>query len=88
MKGTITGFEWINPHAYVHADLTDAQGKTSNWLLECGSLAMLSRFGWNPDIIKRGDRVTVYGFVAKDGTAYMSLQRIELPNGKALPGAP
>ena len=88
IKGTITGFEWINPHAYVHADMTDANGKVTNWLLECGSLAMLSRFGWNPDVVKRGDHVTVYGFVAKDGSAYMSLQRIELPNGKALPGAP
>ncbi len=88
MQGTITDFKWINPHAYVYADLTDANGKVANWALECGSLAMLTRFGWSPTVLKHGDHVTVRGFVAKDHSAYMSLQKIELPNGKGLPGAP
>ena len=88
MKGTVTRFDWINPHAYVYADIPDQHGKTANWMLECGSLGMLSRFGWSPDVVKRGDRVTLYGFVAKDGSPYMALQKIDLPNGKSLPGEP
>lgn len=88
MKATITRFDWINPHAYVYADITDANGKTTNWMLECGSLGMLSRFGWTPDIVKKGDKVTIYGFVAKDGSPYMALQKIDLPSGKSLPGEP
>ena len=88
MKGTVTRFDWINPHAYVYADIPDQHGKTANWMLECGSLGMLSRFGWSPDVVKKGDRVTIYGFVAKDGSPYMALQKIDLPNGKSLPGEP
>lgn len=88
MKGTITRFDWINPHAYVYADITDDHGKTANWMLECGSLGMLSRFGWKADIVKKGDKVTVHGFVAKDGSPYMALQKIDLPNGKSLAGEP
>src|SRR5579871_314475 len=88
MQGTVTDFQWINPHAYVYADLVDAHGKTANWALECGSLAMLSRFGWSPTVLKRGDKVKIRGFVAKDGTPYMSLSRLELSNGKVLPGSP
>ena len=88
MHGTVTDFQWINPHTYIYADLTDDHGKVANWSLECGSLAMLSRFGWSATTVKRGDRVTVEGFAAKDHSSYMSLQRIELPNGKSLPGAP
>lgn len=88
MQGTVTDFKWINPHAYVYADLTDQHGKIANWSLECGSLAMLSRFGWSPTVLKRGDKVTVRGFVAKDGSAYMSLQKVEFADGKSLPGAP
>lgn len=88
MKGTVTRFDWINPHAYVYADIPDQHGKTANWMLECGSLGMLSRFGWSPDVVKKGDTVTVYGFVAKDGSPYMALQKIDLPNGKSLPGEP
>ena len=88
MQGTITRFDWINPHAYVYADITDQHGKSANWMLECGSLGMLTRFGWSPDVVKRGDKVTVHGFVAKDSSAYMALQKIDLPNGKSLPGEP
>jgi hypothetical protein len=88
MKGTITRFDWINPHAYVYADIPDEHGKTVNWMLECGSLGMLKRFGWSLDTVKVGDKVTVYGFVAKDGSPYMALQKIDLPNGKSLPGEP
>ena len=88
MQGTITKFDWINPHAYVYADITDQHGKMANWMLECGSLGMLSRFGWSPDVVKRGDKVTVHGYLAKDGSPYMALQKIDLPNGKSLPGEP
>ena len=88
MKATVTRFDWINPHAYVYADIPYQHGKTANWMLECGSLGMLSRFGWTPNVVKKGDRVTVYGFVAKDGSPYMALQKIDLPNGKSLPGEP
>src|SRR5215467_12703214 len=57
MRATITRFDWINPHAYVYADITNANGKTASWMLECGSLGMLSRFGWTPDVVKKGDKV-------------------------------
>jgi Family of unknown function (DUF6152) len=88
MQGTITAFKWINPHAYVYADLKDERGKIANWSMECGSPAMLSRFGWSPTVLKPGEKVTVRGFIAKDGSAHMSLQKIEFADGRWLPGAP
>jgi hypothetical protein len=89
MQGTVTEFQWINPHAYIFADLTDDKGKVANWKLEMGSLGMLTKFGgWTKDTVKPGDKVTVQGFRAKDGSAYMSLGKIVLPNGQSLLGAP
>ena len=89
MQGTVTAFQWINPHAYIFADLTDDKGKVANWKLEMGSLGMLTKFGgWTKDTVKPGDKVTVQGFRAKDGSAYMSLGKIVLPNGQSLLGAP
>jgi hypothetical protein len=89
MEGTVTDFQWINPHAYIYADLKDDKGKVANWKLEMGSLGMLTRFGgWTPTTVKRGDHVTVQGFRAKDGTPYMSLGKIILPDGRSLLGAP
>ena len=89
MQGTITGIEWINPHAFVYANLKDENGKVANWKLELGSLGMLTKYGgWNQHTVKPGDHVTVQGFRAKDGSAYMSLGRIWLPDGRSLEGKP
>jgi hypothetical protein len=89
MQGTVTDFQWINPHAYIYADLKDENGKVANWKLELGSLGMLTRFGgWSRNTVKPGDRVTVQGFRAKDGSPYMSLGKIVLPDGQSLLGAP
>ena len=88
MQGTVTDFQWINPHALIHADLKDEKGKVANWKLELGSLGMLSRFGWSRNTVKRGDRVAVEGFRAKDGSPYMCLVSIDLPNGQSMRGSP
>jgi hypothetical protein len=89
LQGTVTDFEWINPHAVIHADIKDENGKVANWTLELGSLGMLTRFGgWSRDTVKPGDKVTVQGYRAKNGSPYMCLLNIELPNGKTMPGAP
>jgi len=88
LQGTVTDFQWIQPHAVIHADLKDERGKIANWVLELGSPIMLGRHGWSPESVKRGDQVTVFGFRAKDGSAYMSVGRIQLADGKSLPGAP
>jgi hypothetical protein len=89
LQGTVRDFQWINPHAIIHADLKDDNGNVATWTLELGSLGMLTRHGgWTRDTVKPGDRVTAQGFRAKNGTPYMCLLRIELPNGKSMPGAP
>src|SRR5215469_10488782 len=89
MEGTVTGIEWVNPHAFIYADLKDDTGKVANWKLELGSLGMLTKYGgWTESTVKRGDHVIVQGFRAKDGSPYMSLGRIWLPDGRSLEGKP
>jgi len=89
MEGTVTGLEWVNPHAFIYADLKDSNGKVANWKLELGSLGMLTRYGgWTETTVKKGDHVKVQGFVAKDGSPYMSVGRIWLPDGRSLEGKP
>jgi Family of unknown function (DUF6152) len=89
LEGTVTEFQWINPHAYIFADVKDQTGKLTNWKLELGSLGMLTRFGgWTRNTLKRGDHITFDGFRAKDGSPYMSLATVQLSNGKILSAAP
>src|ERR1035441_7294714 len=56
--GTVTGIDWINPHAFIYADIKNEQGKVQNWKLELGSLGMLTKYGgWTQNTVKRGDRI-------------------------------
>ena len=45
LKGTLTGIDWENPHAYLHMDVKDADGSTHNWRLEMVTPNALKRNG-------------------------------------------
>jgi hypothetical protein len=45
LKGTLTAVDWENPHAYVHMDVQDANGKTVSWSLETITPLALKRNG-------------------------------------------
>jgi hypothetical protein len=67
MKGVVTKIEWQNPHTYFYVDVTDKDGKVTNWGMEMGSPNGLMRQGWTRNTMKVGDEVTVEGAQAKDG---------------------
>src|SRR4051794_19998494 len=47
MKGTITGFKYINPHPALFWDVTDAAGKVTHWSGEIApNTAQLQQEGW------------------------------------------
>jgi hypothetical protein len=69
MSGTVTKVEWQNPHTYFYIDVADEKsGKVTNWGMEMGSPNGLMRAGWNRNTMKVGDKVTVEGSLAKDGS--------------------
>src|ERR1017187_3977052 len=41
LKGKVTEFEWVNPHSWVHVDVTDDKGNTVNWACETAPPNML-----------------------------------------------
>jgi hypothetical protein len=45
MKGTLTGIDWDNPHAYLHMDVVDTEGETHSWSLEMVTPNALKRNG-------------------------------------------
>jgi hypothetical protein len=85
-KGTVTDFEWTNPHSYVYVEGKDDKGNVEKWIAEGGSPLMLSRYGWSRGSVKKGDQVTIIGHPFKDGRKTMRLEKIVLPDGTELPG--
>src|SRR5262245_44003386 len=67
IKGTINRLDWVNPHAYFYVDVKEENGKVTTWGFETLSPNALSRQGWNRNSMKKGDEVTVEGYLAKDG---------------------
>jgi hypothetical protein len=84
IKGTVTQVEWINPHSWVHVDVTDENGKVAQWSCETAPPNILYRQGWRRDSLKPGDMVVVEGFLAKDGSHTMSARSVLTSDGKKL----
>jgi hypothetical protein len=59
VTGTVTEFEWKNPHSGLYMDVTDKQGKIVHYIVEMDSPGVLERQGWTKRLIKVGDTVTV-----------------------------
>ena len=69
MTGTVTKVEWMNPHTFFYIDVVDEKTKkVTNWAMEMGSPNGLMRHGWTRNSMKIGDKVTVEGSLAKDGS--------------------
>jgi uncharacterized protein DUF6152 len=85
VKGTVTSFDWSNPHAMIYADVKDDKGNVQKWAIETrGGPNVLTRAGWTKDTLKPGDQVTFVGHPAKNGTTSMRLAKVVLPNGQEL----
>src|SRR5579863_2154953 len=86
VKGTVTEFEFVNPHVQITLDVKNDKGETEKWTGEARSPAMLSRYGgWDRNTIKVGDVITFYGHRTKNGTFFMRLEKIVMSDGKELP---
>ena len=67
LVGSVTKIEWTSPHAYIFIDVKDPQsGTVTNWEIEMGSPAGLTRLGWTRTMLKPGDGVTVEGSIGRN----------------------
>ena len=56
IEGTVTEFVWSNPHSWIRMDVTDADGKVTNWSIEMNPPTYLIRGGWKSTTLKPGVR--------------------------------
>jgi hypothetical protein len=82
LKGSVVEVEWVNPHAWIHMEVKDADGKTTKWSCELGSPNILMRNGWRRDTLKPGDAIIVNGSAAKDGSNMANARTVRLATGE------
>jgi hypothetical protein len=82
VSGSVTKVDWRNPHVYFYLDATDATGKVLSYAIEVATPNQLQRNGWKRDSLKIGDKVSVEGFLARDGSLHLNGRSIVMPDGR------
>ena len=88
LTGTVTDFEWTNPHSYIEIDAPDEKGVMKHWSIEMGSPSILQQSGWKFSSLKKGDKTTLVINQLKSGQAGGFLGKATLPDGRVLGNGP
>ncbi len=84
LTGTVTRFQWTNPHAFIELDVADDKGSAKHFSIECASPNVLTRVGWKYNDIKQGDKVTLLVNPLKDGSQGGMLEQATFADGRVL----
>src|SRR5579862_6804033 len=66
LKGKIVKVEWVNPHTWLHVEITKEDGTKEVWMVEGGSPNSLLRRGATKNSFPIGTEVIVDGYQARD----------------------
>jgi hypothetical protein len=67
LTGTVTKYDWSNPHVVVYMDAKDAEGNVQHWSVELAAPLLMARFGWSKNSIKTGDQLVAEIHPSKNG---------------------
>ena len=88
LSGTVTEFQWTNPHSYIEVDVADEKGAVKHWSIELGSPSILQQSGWKFSSLKKSDKVTLLINPLKSGQSGGFLRKATLPDGRVLGNGP
>ena len=89
LVGTVTHFQWTNPHVYIELENNDTSAKVAHWTIECANPGILDRVGSKFNMIKPGDKLTVIVAPLRTGEPGALLKQVTLPDGRVFGnGAP
>jgi uncharacterized protein DUF6152 len=85
LKGKIVKIEWVNPHAWIHMEVTNPDGSKDVWMVEGGSPNSLLRRGVTKESLQPGIEIVVDGYQARDYTLKRANGRnVTYPDGRKL----
>ena len=84
MTGTVTGFDFGNPHVWMDVDVKNDKGDIEKWSAGGPSPSRMANAGWSKDTLHQGDQVTLVGNRISDGTFKLRLSHVVLADGRRL----
>jgi Family of unknown function (DUF6152) len=89
ISGTVTHFQWTNPHVYIDLDVPNEAGDVKHYTIECANPGILDRIGWKFNMIRQGDKITTIIAPLRTGEPGGLLKQVTLADGrKFLNGGP
>ena len=90
LTGKMVNFEWVNPHSWIHVEVTNPDGTKTIWKGETPPVNVLYRNGWTKpmveEMVMKGETVTLRGIAAKDGSHHLFAQGVTRADGKTVLG--
>ena len=87
VTGIVKEWKWSNPHTWLYLTV-DEKGEKVEWALEGRAPGILGRAGWDRNVLKPGEKVTVHMSRAKDGTRVGIIARVDKEDGTILGNNP
>ena len=84
LHGTVTQWELVNPHSWIHLDVKNEDGTVTNWMIEGGSPNALLRLGFTRDSLPPGTEIVVEGYQSKDHQNIGVGKNITYPDGRRM----
>ena len=84
VSGTVTGYDWANPHVMIGLDVKTADGKVEKWNVGGPSTSRMAGNGWDKSTLKAGDVITATGYRFSDGQNILRLEKIVMAGGKEM----
>ena len=84
VKGTVTRFDWGNPHVWISFEAKDDRGNVEKWNAGGPSPSRMAGTGWDKETLKPGDQITAVGHRISDGTYNIRLVKVVLSDGREL----
>jgi hypothetical protein len=84
VTGTVTKFQWTNPHGFLEMDYRAADGSMKHYTIELTSINMLARAGWTSRSIKQGETVRAIAAPLLSGEPGGLLLEVTLSDGRIL----
>jgi len=84
LKGTVTKWEVVNPHSWIHIDVKSDDGKVTPWMIEGGSPNNLYRLGFTKESLPPGTEIVIDGYQAKDGSNRAVGKNVTFSDGRRL----
>ena len=84
LKGTVTGYDWGNPHVMIGLEVKTPDGAIEKWSVGGPSTTRMENNGWDKSTLKAGDVITATGYRFSDGQRILRLDRIVMASGKEM----